>query len=135
MKKIIALVSVLVLCMACVSTAMAQVTGFRYTIDAGKEGYGPSSIYTKSRGGYTAEFTLDIYEVDGYSAAETIKVHLWNRQLGKQVTSRLSVDTCSTITLMYLTRPTTSQTLKPVTYKTNSDDYSKDVTITGSFDP
>lgn len=48
MKKIIALVSVLVLCMACVSTAFATVTEFEYDIVAGKDGYGPSSIYTSS---------------------------------------------------------------------------------------
>ena len=36
MKKIIALVSVLVLCMACVSTAFATVTEFEYDIVAAR---------------------------------------------------------------------------------------------------
>ena len=135
MKKIIALVSVLVLCMACVSTAFATVTEFEYDIVAGKDGYGPSSIYTKSRGGSYALFTLNTYTLNGSSITGAVAVHLWNRQLAKQVTYRPEVSSGNTITLSYRTRPTTSQTLKPVTYKTDTTHYSQLVTITGSFDP
>lgn len=38
-------------------------------------------------------------------------------------------------TLSYLTKPTSSQTLKPVTYKTNTNHYSQTVTLRAEFEP
>lgn len=140
MKKIIALVSVLVLCMACVSTAFAATPlkyQVRYTIESGKEGYSPSTIYHKSSGGYTAEFLLGNFtDADGkVDSPDYVKVHMWNRQLAKQVTSRVSAPVDNVISLTYLTKPTSSQTLKPVTYKPDSTYLHKNMIVEASFEP
>lgn len=135
MKRIVAFLLVLVLCLACVTTSMAEFYRADYDIAAGKEGYSPSTIYHKSAGGNSAIYYLESYSISGTSYSETIKVHMWNRQLAKQVTSRLSGSVGNDVTLNYLTKPTSSQTLKPVTYKTNTSHYSQTVTLRAEFEP
>lgn len=137
MKRVFAFLLVMVLCLSCVSVSFAELL-YRadYEIEAGKEGYSPSKIYQKSAGGYTAKYHLESYVASkSGSCNETIKVHMWNRQLAKQVTSRLAVSVGEEISLTYLTKPTSSQTLKPVTYKTNTDHYSQTVMLYAEFTP
>lgn len=97
--------------------------------------YSPSTIYHKSAGGYSATYHLESYSISSTYYSESIKVHMWNRQLAKQVTSRLPVLVGNDLTLSYLTKPTSSQTLKPVTYKTNTNHYSQTVTLRAEFEP
>ncbi len=135
MKRIFAFLLVMVLCLSCASTSFAIFSRADYDSPAGKEGYSPSKIYHKSAGGYSAVYHLESYMTDSAYCSETIKVHMWNRQLAEQVTSRLSVSVGNDVTLNYLKKPTSSQTLKPVTYKTNTDHYGKLVTLKAEFEP
>ena len=135
MKRIVGFLLVMVFCLACVTTSMAEFYRADYDIAAGKEGYSPSTIYHKSAGGYSATYHLESYSISSTYYSESIKVHMWNRQLAKQVTSRLPVLVGNDLTLCYLTKPTSSQTLKPVTYKTNTNHYSQTVTLRAEFEP
>ena len=135
MKRIVGFLLVMVFCLACVTTSMAEFYRADYDIAAGKEGYSPSTIYHKSAGGYSATYHLESYSISSNYYSESIKVHMWNRQLAKQVTSRLPVLVGNDLTLSYLTKPTSSQTLKPVTYKTNTNHYSQTVTLRAEFEP
>lgn len=135
MRRIFAFLTVMVLYLACVTTSMAEFYRADYDIAAGKEGYSPSTIYHKSAGGNHATYHLGSYSIGNTYYFETIKVHMWNRQLAKQVTSRLSISVGYDVILSYLTKPTSSQTLKPVTYKTNTNHYSQTVTLRAEFEP
>lgn len=135
MRRIVGFLLVMVFCLACVTTSMAEFYRADYDIAAGKEGYSPSTIYHKSAGGYSATYHLESYSISSTYYSESIKVHMWNRQLAKQVTSRLPVLVGNDLTLSYLTKPTSSQTLKPVTYKTNTNHYSQTVTLRAEFEP
>lgn len=142
MKKIIALVSVLVLCMACVGTAFAAASlTYRadYTIAAGKEGYGPSTIYHQTFDKGYAKYSLEGYKIGGTTYPnEKVKVYMYDRQSGKQVTkSDVIVSVGEVITLAYMANrmPASTDTLKPVTIKTNSNHVKYNVAITASFDP
>lgn len=138
MKKIIALVSVLVLCMACVGTAFAAASlKYRadYTIAAGKEGYSPSTIYQKSINRRIASYLLENFTVGIVDYPESVYVHMWNRQVGDQVTGRKLASVDNVLELVYITAPKSSETLKPVTYKPNSYYLQMDVIIKASFNP
>lgn len=135
MKRIFALILVMVLCLSCVSTAFAVFHRADYEIPANKDGYSPSDIYHKSEGGYYATYYLESYKIGTTYYDETIKVHMWNRQLAEQVTSRLPVAVEGELALYYSTLPTSSQTLKPVTYKTNKNHYSEVVALMAEFEP
>ncbi len=60
---------------------------------------------------------------------------MWNRLLAKLVTSRVSAPVDNVISLTYLTKPTSSQTLKPVTYKPDSTYLHKNMIVEASFEP
>lgn len=142
MKKIIALVSVLVLCMACVGTAFAYDSlTYRadYTIAAGKEGYGPSTIYHKTFNKGYAKYKLENYSIDGVDYPELVYVYMYDRQMKKQVTpsdnAYVGVDQVITLNYVKERMPKPTDTLKPVTFKTNSAHVSFNVAIEGSFDP
>lgn len=135
MKRAVAFLLTMVLCVMCVTPSMAKFYRADYSIPKDKEGYSPSHIYQKSAGGYAATYCLEGYSISDINYSEAIKVHMWNRQLAKQVTSRLSVSVGDAVTLSYLTKPTSSQTLKPVTYKTNTSHYSRTVELLAEFEP
>ena len=63
MKRIVGFLLVMVFCLACVTTSMAEFYRADYDIAAGKEGYSPSTIYHKSAGGYSATYHLESYSI------------------------------------------------------------------------
>lgn len=135
MKRTVAFLLAMVLCLAFLTSASATYYRADYEIAAGKVGYSPSSIYHTSGGGNYAKYHLERYIANGTNTNTAVNVHMWNRELGQQVTSRLACVVGNEISLVYLTKPTASQTLKPVTYKTNTSHYNITVHLYAEFQP
>lgn len=78
------------------------------------------------------------YKIGGTSYTETARVYMYDRQMKKQVTSAdkyITVGNDIMLTYVKERMPKPTDTLKPVTFKTNSAHVSFNVAIEGSFDP
>lgn len=113
-----------------------------FTIDPGVQGYGPANYNSRNSHSYNnaASYELQGYRVVSWGrsvqgSGDSVKVHVYNRQLAKQVTSRLSVSEGNTLKLPYSSGVGSSYTYKPVCYKTNTEHYIAEVELTARFRP
>lgn len=145
MRKMFILFLAVMLCLASFTSAFAATADpegyYRadYTIAAGKSGYAPSTIYgTRNGFSYNFRAVYDLQKCDyTCGGVKTVKVHIYNRKTGQQVTGRL-LATCGTpLDLDYLKNcvPASSHQCKPVTYKSNEDHYGDKVELKARFLP
>lgn len=144
MKKAVTFFLILVLALCTFSTSFAAMgQAGPYNIAAGIEGYSPSTYASRygDSAAYSCSMSLLQYQINDTSATPNneIKAHFWNRQLKKQVTSRVALtgglnewQSFSYLSSSYIGA---SYTYKPVTYKNRTALINSKVTIETQWIP
>ena len=144
MKKLVTFFLLLALVLCTFSTSFAAMgQAGPYDIAAGTEGYSPSKYASRygASAAYSCSMSLAQYKINGAFATPNneIKAHFGNRQLKKQVTSRMPLtgglnewQSFSYLSSSYIGA---SYTYKPVTYKNRTALINSRVTIATQWIP